>query len=284
MTKKLGLIGFPLGHSLSPVLYKAAFKDLNIDGSYELLPTHEEDLINRIKNLRKDKYFGFNVTIPYKVPVTLFLANFDEFTKMTGAVNTVRIEEDQSLSGFNTDVWGFCEAIPKDVNLKGAHAAVLGTGGASRAICAGLYTKGVTKIDLYTRNVVDSSQTVNNLRASFENIEFRAIQTSTMQELNDVDILVNTTPVGMKNFSEVTSPVEDKFIESLPEYALVYDIVYNPLRTALISKAIKYNKRYVTGLDMLVWQAVRATEIWFNKRPDFKSMKIAALEEFLLNK
>lgn len=284
MTKKLGLIGFPLGHSLSPVLYKAAFKDLNIDGSYELLPTHEEDLINRIKNLRKDKYFGFNVTIPYKVPVTLFLANFDEFTKMTGAVNTVRIEEDQSLSGFNTDVWGFCEAIPKDVNLKGAHAAVLGTGGASRAICAGLYTKGVTKIDLYTRNVVDSSQTVNNLRASFENIEFRAIQTSTMQELNDVDILVNTTPVGMKNFSEDTSPVEDKFIESLPEYALVYDIVYNPLRTALISKAIKYNKRYVTGLDMLVWQAVRATEIWFNKRPDFKSMKIAALEEFLLNK
>lgn len=284
MTKKLGLIGFPLGHSLSPVLYKAAFKDLGIDGSYELLPTAEEDLINRIKNLRKDKYFGFNVTIPYKVPVTLFLANFDEFTKMTGAVNTVRIEEDQSLSGFNTDVWGFCEAIPGDINLKGAHAAVLGTGGASRAICAGLYTKGVTKIDLYTRNVVDSSQTVNNLRASFENIEFRAIQTSTMQELNDVDILVNTTPVGMKNFSEDVSPVEDKFIESLPEHALVYDIVYNPLRTALISKAIKYNKRYVTGLDMLVWQAVRATEIWFNKRPDFKSMKIAALEEFLLNK
>lgn len=284
MTNKLGLIGFPLGHSLSPVLYKAAFKDLGIDGSYELLATNEEDLINRIKNLRKDKYYGFNVTIPYKVPVTLFLAKFDDFVKMTGAVNTVKIEADQSLSGFNTDVWGFMQAIPEEINLKGKRAAVLGTGGASRAICAGLYTKGVDKIDLYTRNVVDSASTVANLRASFENIEFRAIQTSMMQELSDVDILVNTTPVGMKNFSENTSPVEDKFIESLPNHALVYDIVYNPLRTALISKAIKYNKRYVTGLDMLVWQAVRATEIWFNKKPDFKSMKIAALEEFLMNK
>ena len=103
-----------------------------------------------------------------------------------------------------------------------------------------------------------------------------------MEGLEDVDILVNTTPMGMKNFDEDNSPVGDKNIESLKDSALIYDIVYNPLRTALISKAIKYNKRYVCGLDMLVYQAVRAVEIWSGQKPDFKSMKIRALEEFLI--
>ncbi len=281
---KLAIIGYPLGHSLSPVLYKTAFEDLGLTGSYEKLLTPEEDLVNQIKFLRKNRYFGFNVTIPHKVPVTLFLAKYDDFVKMTGAVNTVKIEQDQSLSGYNTDVYGFVSAIPKDIDLKGKKAAVLGSGGASRAVCAGLYTKGIQKIDIYTRNVVNSAKTLANLRSSFENIEFEAIQISLMKDLSDVDILVNTTPVGMKNFSEDTCPVPDYSIESLPFGALVYDIVYNPLRTALISKAIKFNKRYVCGLDMLVWQAVRAFEIWSGKKPDFKSLKIAALEEFLINK
>ena len=92
------------------------------------------------------------------------------------------------------------------------------------------------------------------------------------------------SPLGMKNFKEDASPVADKSIETMKSSAIIYDIVYNPLRTALISKAIKYDKRYVTGLDMLVHQAVRAVEIWCGKKPDFKTMKIAALEEFLINK
>lgn len=280
--KKFGLIGYPLGHSLSPVLYKAAFKDLSIDGEYELLETPSEDLINQIKNLKRNKYYGFNVTIPHKVPLTLFLSKYDEFVNMTGAVNTVKIEEDLTLSGYNTDVYGFCEAIPKENNLKGAHAAIIGTGGASRAVCAGLYTLGVSKIDIYTRNVINSKETIETLRNRFDKIEINAIQSSLMEGLEEVDILVNTTPLGMKNFNEDTSPVSDKNIESMKDSAIVYDIVYNPLRTALISKAIKYNKKYITGLDMLIHQAIRAVEIWYGQKPDFKSMKIAALEEFLI--
>ena len=279
---KLALIGYHLGHSLSPVLYDAAFKDLGINGSYEILPTQSEDLINRIKYLRVNKYFGFNITIPHKVPMTLFLSKFDEYVDLTGAVNTIKIEEDLTLSGFNTDVWGFMEAIPKDVDLKRKYAAVIGTGGASRAICAGLFKLGVTKIDIYTRNIVDSRETVDNLRKRFPAIEFNAIQSSMMRGLEDIDILVNTTPLGMKNFDEETSPVDDKNIESLKDDAIVYDIVYNPLQTALISKAIKYNKKYITGLDMLVYQAVRAVEIWTGKKPDFSKMKLKALEEYVM--
>lgn len=278
---KLALIGYPLGHSLSPILYKAAFKDLGIDGTYEILPTQSEDLINRIKYLRVNRYYGFNVTIPHKVPTTLFLSDYDEYVGLAGAVNTVRVEENQTLSGYNTDVWGFMEAIPKDVNLKGCHAAILGTGGAARAVCAGLYKLGVTKIDFYTRNVVDSKDTIDSLRTKFPTITFRAIQNTLMNGLSDIDILVNTTPLGMKNFSEDTSPVDDKNLETLPENSIVYDVVYNPLKTALISKAIKLNKKYIMGLDMLIYQAIRAIEIWCDKKPDFNVMKVAVLEEFL---
>lgn len=280
---KLGIIGYPIGHTLSPVLYDAAFRELGIDYSYEILSTPSEDLISQIKHLRSGKYFGFNVTIPHKVPVTLFLSKYDEYVNLTGSVNVVKIEEDLSLSGFNTDVYGFMEAIPKDVDLTGKKAAIIGTGGAARAVCAGLFYKGISKIDIYTRNVINSSETLTTLRNRFDKIEFRAIQSSLMENLEDVDILVNTTPLGMKNFDEDNSPVDDKNIESLKKDAIVYDIVYNPLRTALISKAIKYNKRYICGLDMLVHQAARAVEIWTEEKPDFKLMKIRALEEFLIN-
>ncbi len=280
---KLAIIGYPIGHTLSPVLYKAAFEELDLEYSYEVLPTPSEDLISQIKHLRSGKYFGFNVTIPHKVPVTLFLSKYDEYVNLTGSVNVVRVEEDLSLSGFNTDVYGFMEAIPKDVDLSGKKAAIIGSGGAARAVCAGLYKKGIKKIDIYTRNVINSSETIKTLRNRFSEIEIKSIQTSLMDGLGDVDILINTTPVGMKNFNEENSPVDDKNIESLNDDAIVYDIVYNPLRTALISKAIKFNKRYVCGLDMLVHQAVGAVEIWTGKKPDFKLMKIRALEEFLIN-
>ena len=280
---KLAIIGYPIGHTLSPVLYKAAFEELDLEYSYEVLPTPSEDLISQIKHLRSGKYFGFNVTIPHKVPVTLFLSKYDEYVNLTGSVNVVRVEEDLSLSGFNTDVYGFMEAIPKDVDLSGKNAAIIGSGGAARAVCAGLYKKGIKKIDIYTRNVINSSETIKTLRNRFSEIEIKSIQTSLMDGLGDVDILINTTPVGMKNFNEENSPVDDKNIESLNDDAIVYDIVYNPLRTALISKAIKFNKRYVCGLDMLVHQAVGAVEIWTGKKPDFKLMKIRALEEFLIN-
>ncbi len=278
---KLALIGYPLGHSLSPVLYNAAFKQLGLEGSYELLPTESEDLISRIKYLRANKYYGFNVTIPHKVPVSLFLAKFDENINMVGAVNTVKIEDDMSLSGYNTDVDGFMEPL-KQYDLKNKHAAIIGTGGASRAVCAGLYKLGIKKIDFYTRNVINSKETVDILRNKFDKIEINSIQSSLMESLEDVDIVVNTTPLGMKNFDEENSPLDDKQVESLPNNAIIYDIVYNPLRTALISKAIRYNKKFICGLDMLVWQACYAMNIWCGQMPDFNTLKISALEEFLL--
>ena len=279
---KLALIGYPLGHSLSPVLYKAAFKELELEGSYELLPTQSEDLVTRIKQLRTQGYYGFNVTIPHKVPVSLFLSKYDENVNMVGAVNTIKVEEDSTLSGFNTDVEGFMEPLKK-YSLEGKRAAIIGTGGASRAVCSGLYKLGIKYIDFYTRNVINSKETMDVLRQKFNTIEINSIQTSLLESLDNVDVLVNTTPLGMRNYDEMTSPLTDSHIESLPKNAIVYDIVYNPMRTALISKAIKYEKEYICGLDMLVWQACYAMKIWSGLMPDFKTLKIAAMEEMIMN-
>lgn len=280
MEYKLGIIGHPLSHSLSKVMQEAALKSCGLKGSYDVLPTEPENLISRIKRLKVEGYHGFNVTIPHKVPITLFLSAVDSNANLIGSVNTVKITEDKCLEGSNTDIYGFVSAIPEDIktNLKNSGACVLGTGGAARAICAGLVSLGVNKITFYSRNVIDSHVHVDVMRKKFPktNIELKAY--SLMDTLGGNKILVNTTPVGMKNFMETASPVEFEMIKTLDDDALVYDIVYNPLKTMLIKHAIKAGMRYLSGLDMLVYQGQKAFEIWTGVVPDFNEMKIAALE------
>ena len=280
MVYKFGIIGNPLSHSLSKVMQEAAFKSLDLQGSYDVLETKSEDLIQRIKFLKTNNYDGFNVTIPHKVPITVFLSEVDDVANMAGSVNTVLINEDKTLKGFNTDVYGFMKPID-DIDLNGKKAAVLGTGGASRAVVCGLSLKGISKIDMFSRNVINSSNAVNTLKERFKDIEIKLLQYEILSSLKDVDIVVNTTPLGMKNFRQGISPLSDEIIQTLPDDAIVYDIVYNPIKTELINKAIKYNKQYKTGIDMLVYQGAKAFEIWTGQRPNVDKMKIAALEALL---
>ncbi|MDO5437182.1 MAG: shikimate dehydrogenase [bacterium] len=277
---KFGIIGCPLSHSLSKVMHEAAFKSLNLDGSYDVLETKSEDLIQRIKFLKTNGYKGFNVTIPHKIPITLFLSDVDEVANLAGSVNTVVINEDKSLKGYNTDVFGFTKPI-EDIDLNGKKAVVLGTGGASRAVICGLYLKGVKKIDIYTRNVINSAEAVNVLRERFKEVEIKLLQYEIMSTLEDASIVVNTTPLGMKSFRQGISPLDENQIKTLSDEAIIYDIVYNPIKTELINRAIKFNKKYRTGLDMLVYQGARAFEIWTGEKPNPDKMKIAALEELI---
>lgn len=280
MMYKFAIIGDPLGHSLSKFMHEAALKSLGLEGSYDILTTKSEDLITRLKYLKTNGYKGFNVTIPHKIPVALFLADVDEIANKIGSVNTVLINEDKSLKGFNTDVSGFMEPV-KDVCLKDKKAAVLGTGGASRAIICGLEMLGIKKVDIYTRNVINSTKSTDTLRERFPGVEIRLLQYEIMSDLSDISIVVNTTPLGMKGFRQGVSPLSDEIIKTLDNSAIVYDIVYNPIKTELITKAIKYGKNYRTGLDMLVYQGAKAFEIWTGIYPDTDKMKIAALEELV---
>ncbi len=275
---KLGIIGYPLSHSISAVIQKAGFESLGIEGTYDVLETPPEDLISRIKFLKTNNYAGFNVTIPLKVPMSLFLDDIDDYANIAGCVNTVKITENKSFIGYNTDIYGFKTAIPKEVNLNGKTASILGTGGAARAAVVGLAERGVKGIDFYTRNIINSRQTLDYMRAKFPNTIFNVYQIQNIRSLKGSAIIVNATPIGMKGFMANEMPLEYKDLDNLDSDTVVYDIVYNPIKTVLISEAQKRGLRTISGLDMLIYQAQRAIEIWTGKSPDANIMKIAALE------
>lgn len=275
---KLGIIGYPLTHSISAAIQKAGFESLGLEGSYEVLETPPEELIPRIKFLKTNGYNGFNVTIPLKVPMSLFLDDIDDYANIAGCVNTVKIEEDRSFVGYNTDIYGFKKALPLDLNLQGKTASILGTGGASRAAVTGLAEKGIKQIDFYTRNIINSRQTLDYMRAKFPEINFNVYQIQNIRSLKDSAIIVNATPIGMKGFMADQMPLEYQDLDGLNPDTVIYDIVYNPVKTILLKEAEKRGLKTIGGLDMLIYQAQRAIEIWTGKCPDVNLMKIAALE------
>jgi len=274
---KLGIIGYPLGHSISAVIQKAGFESLGLDGSYDILETPPEDLIQRIKFLKTQGYNGFNVTIPLKVPMSLFLDEIDDYANIAGCVNTVKITEDKSFIGYNTDIYGFKKALPDNIVLTDKKAAILGTGGAARAATVGLIEKGVKKIDFYTRNIINSKQLLDYMRAKFSEVDFGVYQIQNIRSLDEYSIIINATPIGMKGFMADEMPLEAKDFDNINRDTVIYDIVYNPIETVLIKEARKRDFRIVEGLDMLVFQAQRAIEIWTGQSPDANVMKIAAL-------
>lgn len=275
---KFGLIGYPLGHSLSKVIHEAGFKSLGINATYDILETPPDNLVDRIKWLKGNGYKGFNVTIPLKLPISLFVNEVDNYADLARAVNTVYVEADKSLKAYNTDVIGFRRAIPKDIDLRGKKVAILGTGGAAHAACIALTECGVQEIAFFTRNIPNSIDLMNYVRRKFPAINFNVYQIENIRNLGEYSMLVNTTPIGMLGKAGDMMPVEKYALESLNRDAVVYDVIYNPKKTVLIRAAEKLNLRTITGLDMFIYQAVAAQEIWFGNTPDFKDMKIAALE------
>ena len=281
MKYKAGLIGTPIKHSISAYIHDAGFKSLGVDGSYERLETSPEDLIERLKFLKVNDYTGFNVTIPLKVPMKLFLDSYDETANISGCVNTVKIEKDKSFKGYNTDIYGFKSSIPKEIKeeIKGQNACIIGTGGASRAVCIGLADLGVKQISFYSRNIIDSTPLVNYFKRTFPKINFNLFQTSSTGELLKSKIIVNASPVGMLGHSADEYSINPKILEQMPKDTIIYDVIYNPSKTLLIKKSEELGLRAISGLDMLVYQAVKAEEIWTGRIPDFDKMKIAALEK-----
>lgn len=275
---KLGLIGYPLGHSLSAIIQKAGFESIGTEGSYDILETPPEDLVDRLKFLKSNDYNGFNVTIPLKVPIALFLDAIDETAKIAGCANTIKISENKTLTGYNTDIYGFFAALPKNCNLTGKRAGIIGTGGASRAATIGLIQAGISEIDYFSRNIINAADMINSMRQTFPEIKFNSYQVQMIRDLSELSILVNCTPIGMRGNSMDLSPVAMSDIEKMNKNAIVYDVIYNPTKTLLLQYAEECGLKTVNGLDMLIHQGAKALEIWTGKKPDVQTMKIAALE------
>jgi shikimate dehydrogenase len=284
---KLAITGYPLAHSLSPAMHRAALAAVGLEGDYVVLEAAPDELEAKVNYLKENGFRGFNVTIPHKVAIMNFLDEIDPFAKQVGAVNTVIISPDKKLSGYNTDVYGFTQAIPADIreSLHGKKAAVIGSGGAARAVLAGLADIGISEITIHARNTEKAQELATSRVGKFcppeSTTKILVAGLNDNTNLSGVSIVVNTTPVGMHGKFEGESPLSEASITSLPQDALVYDLVYKPAKTKLLEIAEKRELLTLNGLDMLVLQGAKGLSLWTGLPAPVGVMKQALLATML---
>jgi len=241
-----GLLGEKLGHSMSPEIHNRIFKYAGIDGEYKLFPVKREELGKYMNDVRSGNIKGLSVTIPYKTDVIKYLDGVSEEAEYIGAVNTICMKGDK-LIGFNTDSLGFKKTLENnDIQVKGKNAAILGTGGASKAVKFVLESMGAASVDLFSR-------TPNSSQKGYKEID----------KNHKYQIIINATPLGMSPNTD-SSPIEK---ETIGNAEAVVDLIYNPMETKLLGYAKGAGKKAVNGMYMLIAQAVKAQEI-------FNSVKI----------
>ncbi|MDE6864228.1 MAG: shikimate dehydrogenase [Eubacterium sp.] len=264
--KKFALIGYPLGHSMSPLIHRELFKINDIYAGYELIEINPENFEAQFDALKS--FDGFNVTIPHKISVIPHLKDLSEKAALFGAVNTVK-NDDGNLTGYNTDCIGFLRALDMaDITLSGK-VLVCGCGGVSRMFAFEAILAGA---DL-TIAVRDGS--LEGGRRLVHEIESKLGKTAELITLDkadgEFDLIINGTPVGMH--PDTNNCVLPK--EKVQKAKAVFDAVYNPLETKLIRYAREGGIKYSNGLSMLVWQAAAAQEIWYGVK--FNNEQIRAV-------
>jgi len=265
-TFKLGLIGYPLGHSLSPKIHTSALKACNLNGDYSLFPIHPDDkpgLKDLLDRVRAGGLHGLNVTIPHKQNVIEFLDELTPTAKSIGAVNTIYLKENK-LIGDNTDAQGFLRDLKRFIGNRESEIAnrkssiVLGSGGSARAVVYALHNDSRT-VTLAASRLEQALQ----LAQSFTAFPLSTCQLSNLQP-STFDLVVNTTPIGMTpNIDQ--SPLPENLL--LPANVFVYDLVYNPRETKLVRDARARGLNAATGLGMLIEQAALSFEIWTGHNP-----------------
>jgi len=260
-TRVCGIIGDPIEHSMSPVMHNAAFEKLGLNYLYIPFRVKREELGKAIEGMKSLNIRGLNVTIPHKVAVIRFLDELDPLAKKIGAVNTI-VNNDGVLKGYNTDAAGFLQALlEKGIEPGGKKVVVLGAGGASRAISLILAEEGGHLVILNRRLELDWAVDLASKISKIFKKEVKALELvkgNLAAVLKKADILVNATSVGMSPNINETPVAADLLKPSL----IVFDLVYNPIKTRLLREAEQAGAKTISGLDMLVWQGALAFEQW----------------------
>jgi len=272
----LGLIGFPIGHSLSPLMHQTALRLAGLAGTYRAIEVRPEEIPEWIRHIRSQEMDGFNVTIPHKERIIDHLDALSDEARTIGAVNTVH-RTDGRFTGYNTDVTGVVESLrPYAVELRGQKALILGAGGAARAVLFALTRSigiGYVTIAARTRRraeVIADEVPGNGIRP--EIIDWNAQILS--EAVAESALLVNCTPVGMYPDSG-HSPLPGS--AAIASSLVVFDLVYRPLRTALLARAESAGCRTLSGLDMFIYQGAASFRIWTGL-----PMKIESIRSVLL--
>ncbi len=274
-TVACAIIGDPIHHSLSPDMHNAAFQHLDLDYVYLAFRVQKENLSETISGFKALNFCGFNVTIPHKEECIKYLDEVDETALKIGAVNCV-VNEDGIFKGYNTDGVGALRAVTEGgFELDGKRIAILGAGGAARAIVF-TFAKFAGKITVLNRTFQRAKRLVEDIlktvkipiiakKLSYEDLKAAILE---------AELLVNTTSVGMYPHTEETIVPQ----ELLHERLTIFDIVYNPPETRLLREAKSVGLRAIDGIEMLVYQGAEAFEKWTDKKAPIEIMKKTVLK------
>ena len=264
-TSFIALIGNPVSHSLSPIMQNAALQYLGLDLIYIAIPCKDEDLELVLNTFKKINCKGLNITIPHKEKVFNLCSEISPIANQLKAINTLKLNSEKEWSGTNTDVEGFIYPL-KTLNLAKKQSMVLGSGGAARSVIQGLINLKLSTISVVSRN----KSSLNKLIKNFENqIKIKGLLNNDNQAqtlIEDADLIVNTTPVGMKTsqYEMNVLPYGEAFWRTLKSKTIIYDLIYNPAPTPLLRFSAKKGCLTIDGLQMLVAQGVKSLSFWTN--------------------
>ena len=253
--KKYGIIGWPLGHTMSPTLHNWGFGELGIDATYEAWPLEPDAVAEFMDRVRTEPLSGASVTIPHKREVMKYLDQMTDRARAVGAVNTLYFDGDK-LCGENTDVIGLIEPLKKLGTLPGS-AMVLGAGGAARAAIAGLQELGINDISVSNRT---------RKKAEILAVDFSVRSVAWENRMDESPgLILNTTPLGMSGDMEKLTPWNgDRFTAGV----VAYDIVYNPLETRFLKEAGAAGCVTISGLEMFLHQGLAQFKLWTGQEMD----------------
>lgn len=269
-----GLLGYPVKHSLSPLMHNAAFCALKINAEYKLFEVEPKDLDYFLDSLEKKNILGLNITIPYKEKILDFVSFDSEssYLRQIKAVNTI-VKKDGIWMGFNTDIPGFSKHLKENLDPLNKKVAILGAGGAARAVAYVLANSGAKEIAIFDIDKTKSEGVANMIKEIFPNLPILPVENIQELDIKTKDLLINATPVGLKE----TDPCLLKE-ESLHNNLFVYDLIYNPPETKLLAQAKKIGAKTSNGLGMLLYQGALAFEIWTQKTAPVEIMRRALME------
>ncbi|MBE6494126.1 MAG: shikimate dehydrogenase [Methanosphaera stadtmanae] len=275
-TKLTGVIGNPIEHSLSPVMHNNAFNEMNMDYVYTAFHVMPENLKNVITSCKTLNIKGINVTIPYKTDIIQYLDEIDSTAENITAVNTISFKNGIA-KGYNTDGIGAIKSIESHIKLENKNILVLGSGGASKAITFTLTNENIDSLIIANRSKDNAINLINNIKnkTSFENITFQEIS-NTNEIIDNVDIIINTTPIGMYPNDKVKPAIKT---DKINHNHVVMDIIYNPLDTILLKEAKKNGAKIIHGTEMLINQGIESFKIFTDKTPSFESFEKPLLKK-----
>jgi len=260
-TKITGIFGYPVEHTLSPLMHNAAFNKLGLDNCYIPFKVAPEDLQDAVRAIRSLNLLGVNITVPHKEHVIPLLDKVNEEAAFIGAVNTI-VNREGTLTGYNTDGRGFMSSLSEaGIAVDGKNVVIIGTGGACRAVSYYLSEKAAT-LSLYDIDKLKARKLIDDLNEIRDNVHL--LESS--EDAGKADIIINATPLGMK--SDDPSPVNPDLITS---DMVVCDLVYK--KTTLLQEAEKKGAKTLNGSGMLLWQGVLAFELWTGVKPPVDLMR-----------